>query len=355
MKRYMRIAALVLAAVALVGCSSTAEPATEPAMPEIAVIEAPDVTAPVIEMPIGSKIIDAEPMDTPEEEYPADEGTETVSAEQKYVMTSSNIEGTETNYFYDAEGRLVREESPAWGNIVTYTYGNEGTLLTKDENGLVHYCTEYDPYGNPDIRYQYITQDGQETEILNIDYENKYDEQQRPTRIIIGSYSDDNQLISSIEEAYVYNSDGSYSVSTVESWRDNENQMVSGEPSIKHYDANGLLLRYENLSAGIVAVYTYDDHGNVISEETTRSSNRNTTVVEAVYENTYDELGRLTLAVKYEKTAGTSESGGNQTEMTPVSQNEYEFDANGNLILERFTNLLNNVGYENSYTYQPLK
>lgn len=133
-----------------------------------------------------------------------------------------------------------------------------------------------------------------------------------------------------------------------------KNQLVVGEPYMTYYNASGLITRFESSDDGTVSVYAYDDHGNVISKDTIRSSNGSTTVVKVVYENTYDKLGRLTLSVKYEETTAGGESEQNRAELTPVFQSEYAFDVHGNLILERFTYLTNNVGYENSYAYQSL-
>jgi len=302
----------------------------------------------IIEEPVVSTAPSTEPLET---------GAAMISNGNKdvhmpeYVMVASTVDGVDTSYYYDDTGHLIREESPEIGKVVAYDYNSAGNLTAVEEIGLIHYCTEYDANENPTVRYQYIVRDGMEQKLPETTYEYFYDASNRVETIIRKIYQDGTVLIGKEENSYRYNSNGTYSISSMWSEPNNEGYFEISAYTITTYNAQGYELSVEHLDSYTVANYSYDEHWNV---ETAIFTTDKTSIggdcssLTYHYDNTYDEDGRLIRVVRSEAEGNINDS------FTPIIQNEFEYDAYGNLILERTTYLQNGIVSENTYRYATL-
>ena len=182
-----------------------------------------------------------------------DDGTETIV--------------TETNYQYDAQGRLIRSAEPNGNNELVYDYRDDGSILqtytwwAEDEtpgDARVNLYT-YDPqagwfwYGDWSFAWDeggHITRRWNDTE--EEVYTNKYDAQGRLVESVVKNTKDN----TGYTDTYVYDSDGGYT---------KREQTSTGYEDFV-YNAKGLLIRYVCAyeDPSIVLDYTYDEAGNCV-------------------------------------------------------------------------------------------
>ena len=187
-----------------------------------------------------------------------------------------------SDYFeYDDSGRLVREE--AWrtggladGLVSVYTYGDDGLLQNVTEEsayGDPHFYTtyEYDDQGRVTFEHRFITNTDTETQ----GYEYVYDEDGMATRY----------YWSVLATGELERSEGIYS----------------------RFNADGQIAEtaFENFTPYEYTVYTYDENGNLITEEKFKGQDRNPNG-STVYE--YDDMGRLISEVSYYASGAVSVS-----------------------------------------------
>jgi len=202
----------------------------------------------------------------------------------------------ETQYFYDSEERLVREEerrlvssddsTPDLSEVVNNVYGNDGNLLSKEI--ITNPNSDIWQQGRSEETYEY---DGEGKLLVKITTENN--RWGTSHRITTYSYDESGHLLSSREVRNWNFSAPDIDITTI---YDEQGNIISGWDNI-----NNQAIPSDHLG-GIRYSYVYDENGNVLSKtpEDVPPSEMVSTV--AIYYS-YDQYGNL-LSTRTEYTEG---------------------------------------------------
>ena len=351
MKRYIAIFTLLLIILCFSGCSKKeAVPSVEAAASEThtAAVVSKTETTERVETTYTTEVV----------EIP--QTSEALAALSEELVLAYKQEDGPVYYYYDTKGRLVYKEVIATGSTIEYVYGEGDQPITENHysSGMLDFSTEYDSHGNPDQYYSFLGKDGSRDKVLNIDYTNKYDDLGRISEIVEDYYIE-GEIHRRLIWCYNYFADGGYSVDErVFSFDDGV--ASESERTVTYYNSGKqpvIEAFFQGETEILFHEIEYDEYGN-IQTDTYVSYNPGETdpcqFDSYRYKNTYNDEAQLVQKIREHSEINIVDDIVSEDPATIDAFYVYEYDAAGNLILERITYCDNYFVHENIYRYVPL-